>query len=104
MISFDIFLIGLLVVSTLPGLVTEAVKKLMTEHNVAYRANTLSAIVALFLSAIIGIGYVVLANVAFTAQIVVCIVALVFMSWLCAMVGYDKVVQVIGQFKTPGKD
>ena len=40
----------------------------------------------------------------FNTQIVTCMVAQVFMSWLCAMVGYDKVIQAISQFKTNGED
>lgn len=94
--NIEIFLGGLMIVSTLTGLVTEAVKKILTEHDVTYRANTLAGIVATVLSAAIGCGYCLMNNIAFSAQIIVCIVALVFMSWLCAMVGYDK---VIGQLK-----
>lgn len=100
MINFEVFLFGLLMTSALTGLVTEAVKKILAEHNVAYRANTLAGIVSLLLSAAIGAAYVVLTGTAFTSQIVVYLIAHVFMSWLCAMVGYDKVIQTIGQFKT----
>jgi microcompartment protein CcmK/EutM len=96
----DIFLLGLMAVSTLTGLVTEAVKKILMEHNINYRANTVAAIVSAVLSVGVSIGYLVLMSIGFSAQIVVCIVALVFMSWLCAMVGYDK---VIGLFKTNKK-
>lgn len=92
MIKFEVFLIGLMVVSTLTSLVTEAVKKILVEYNVKYRANTLVGIVAAVLSAAIGIGYVVIASIGFSAQVVVCLIALVFLSWLCAMVGYDKVI------------
>ena len=99
MISFEVFLIGLLVVSTLTGLATEAVKHILSACNVKYQANVLSGIVALVLSAAVGIGYIFLAHVGFTAQSIVSLVALAFMSWLSAMVGYDKVIQVIGQFK-----
>ena len=101
MITFDVFLIGLMVISTLTGLVTEAIKKIMAEHNATYKSNTLAGIVAAILSAAIGSGYVILTGITFTAQIIVCIVALVFMSWLCSMVGYDK---VIGQFKNMKKE
>ena len=101
MITFDIFLIGLLVISTLTSLVTEAVKKILVELKVNYHANLLAGIVATILSAAIGAGYVIIVELAFTAQIIVCIIALVFMSWLCAMVGYDK---VIGQFKNIKED
>lgn len=101
MITFETCLFGLLIVSTLTGLTTEAVKKILTEHNVEYRANTLAGIVAFVLSLALGTGYVILSDITFTAQVVVCVIAETFMSWLCAMVGYDKVIQTIGQFKTP---
>lgn len=104
MVSFEIFLLGLMVISTLTGLVTEAVKTVLTEHNVTYRANTLAGVVALVLSLAVGIGYIVLTNVGFTTQTVVYLIAMVFMSWLCAMIGYDKVVQAISQFKTERKE
>ena len=104
MITFEIFLLGLLVTSTITGLVTEAVKKILTEHNKTYRANTLAGIVALGMSASIGSAYLVLTNSAFTPQIIVYLIGLVFMSWLCAMVGYDKVIQAISQFKMDEKD
>lgn len=96
MITMDIFLLGLLVISTLTGLTTEAVKKILTEHNVAYRANTVAGIVATVLSVGVGIGYSIIAGISFSAALVVYIIALMFMSWLCSMVGYDK---VIGLFK-----
>lgn len=104
MINFQTFILGMLVSSTLTGLATEGVKKILTEKNKPYYANTLAGIVALVVSALIGIGYVLLMNIAFTTQVVVCLIALVLMSWLCAMVGYDKVIQAISQFKTNPKD
>lgn len=100
MVSFEVFLLGLMIVSTLTSLVTEAVKKILTEYNVTYRANTLAGIVSAVLSASIGTGYTLVTGNSFTAQTIVCIIALVFLSWLCAMVGYDK---VIGMFKTIDK-
>lgn len=104
MINIEIFLFGLLFTSTLTGLVTEAVKTILKEHDISYRANTLAGIIAAILSAAIGIGYFIVANAAFTAHVTVCLIALIFMSWLCAMVGYDKVVQAISQFKTSKKE
>ena len=96
MITMDIFLLGLMIVSTLTGLTTEAVKKIFTEYGIAYRANTVAGIVAAVLSIGVAVGYLIIAGIAFSAAIVVCVIALVFMSWLCSMVGYDK---VIGLFK-----
>jgi putative Mn2+ efflux pump MntP len=91
----DIFLIGLMIVSTLTGLVTEAIKKIVAERNVAYRPNTVAGIVAAILSAGIGVGYTILSGITFTAQIGVYIVALTFMGWLGAMVGYDKITDLL---------
>ena len=104
MVNFEVFLLGLMITSTLTGLVTEAIKKILTEHNKMYRANTLAGLVSLVLSTAVGTGYIVLTHTAFTSQIIVYVIALVFMSWLCAMVGYDKVIQAISQFKMVGKD
>lgn len=101
MVNLETFLVGLMIISTLTSLVTEAVKKILTEHNKGYRANTLAGIVAVVLSIAIGAGYGILSKVTFSAQFVVCIIALMFMSWLCAMVGYDK---VIATFKSNKKD
>lgn len=100
MVNFEVFLFGLLMTSALTGLMTEAVKKILTEHNINYHANTLAGIVSLILSAAIGVAFVVLTGTTFTSQIVVYLIAHVVMSWLCAMVGYDKVIQTISQFKT----
>ena len=104
MIGLETFMLGLLLTSTLTALVTEAVKKILVEYNKSYRANTLAGIIALVLSVGVGIAYVNMNNIAFDTQIITCLVAQVFMSWLCAMVGYDKVIQAISQFKTNGKD
>lgn len=99
MINFQMFLLGLLISSTITSLATEAVKKVLIEKNKTYHANILAGIVALIVSALIGVGYVLLIAIPFTTQVIVTIVALVLLSWLCAMVGYDKVIQAIGQFK-----
>lgn len=104
MISFEIFLIGLLIISTFVSLVTEAVKKILVERNVTYHANSLVGIVAIVLSVAVSVGYAVLTKTPFTAQICVYVILMVFMSWLCSMVGYDKVIQAIKQFKTDEKD
>ena len=100
MISLHVFMLGVLIASTLTGLATEAIKKILAEHDKSYYANTLAGIVSVILSVAIGIGYMMLSSISFNSQAIVYLVALVFISWLCAMVGYDKVVQAISQFKT----
>ena len=100
MISLHVFMLGVLVTSTMTGLATEAIKKILAEYSKNYYANTLAGIVSVILSVAIGVGYMMISGISFTSQSIIYLVALVFISWLCAMVGYDKVVQAISQFKT----
>lgn len=93
------FATGLFIVSALVGLITEAIKKIMAEHNKTYSANTLAGIVALVLSSAVGVAYVFYTGAVFTVPVVLDIVVFVIGSWLCAMLGYDKVVQTLSQIK-----
>lgn len=102
MITMDIFLLGVMIVSTFTGLVTEAIKKIVAERTGTYRPNTIAGIVAAILSAGLGIGYTILAGISFTAQIVVYIVALIFIGWLGAMVGYDKITDLFNKTNKKG--
>lgn len=104
MITFETFIIGVTIVSAFAGLVTEAVKKILKEFNAKYHANTLAGIVTSVLAAGLGTSYVILSGLAFTLSTVTCIAGLAFVSWLVSMVGYDKVMQTINQFKNDGKD
>lgn len=98
MVTIDTFLLGLMITSTLTSLVTEAIKKVLTEYGVHFKSNTLAGVISLVLSAAIGVAYATIASLEITAAFVICMIALMIMSWLCAMVGYDKVVQTIRQF------
>lgn len=97
--TLDIFLLGLLIVSTLTGLFTEGIKKWLQERNKTYYSNALAGYVAVGLSVFVGVAYVILAEATLNAQMAVYLIALMLLSWLSAMVGYDKVIQAISQFK-----
>lgn len=99
MITGDIFMMGLAAVSVATGLVTEGVKQLLNLLKVNYNSNIISGIVALLLAAGVGISYIAITGIGFTAGPIVSLVILALASWLCAMVGYDKVVQLINQLK-----
>ena len=101
--EFEIFSVGLLVVSILTGLSTEAIKMLYDERKKKYKANTIAGVVAVLISILVGAGYMVVMNISFTPQFGVMLFALAFLSWLCAMLGYDKVIQSIKQYKTKRK-
>ena len=90
------FLISALaLISVLTSLTVEALKKLLGDKIKSY--NLLAAIVAVVLTIAVSVGYLIYTGTAFTAQIGVIIVALIFLSFLAATVGYDKVVQMLKQ-------
>ena len=97
--NIEVALMLLMIVSTLTGLVTEAVKKVLQEGNVSYKPNLLAGLVAAALSVGVSATYLVLTETVLNAQMAVYLIALVFLSWLSSMVGYDKVIQTISQLR-----
>ena len=71
----------------------------MDERGTKYYSNALAGYVAIGLSIAVGIAYIILVGAVLNAQTAVYLIALILLSWLCAMVGYDKVMQAIAQFK-----
>lgn len=102
MVTHEIFLLGLLIVSVLTGLFTEAVKEWLNERGMKYYANALAGYISVILSVMLATGYVIMTETAFNAKMAVYLIALMLLSWLGAMVGYDKVIQAISQFKGKG--
>lgn len=98
--KLDMFAFALLVVSTLTGLVVQAIKAMLAEnHIVMKKPNTVAGIVAIVLAVLLGVGWVLYTGAVWSVQLVLLLVALGFLSWLCAMLGYDKVMQTLAQIK-----
>ena len=90
------FLISALaIISGLTSLTVEAIKKILGDRK--YSSNLLAAIVAVILTVAVSAGYLVYFSISLTPQIVVIIIALVFLAFLASTVGYDKVVQLFKQ-------
>lgn len=97
--TFEIFMMGLLLVSVLTGLFMEAIKGWLLERGKKFYYNALAGYVAAVLSVLVSAGYLIITETAFNLKMAVYLIALVLLSWLAAMVGYDKVIQSITQFK-----
>lgn len=97
--TFEIFMAGLLLVPVLTGLFTEAIKGWLSERGKKFYCNALAGYVAAGLSVLVSAGYLIITETAFNLKMAVYLIALVLLSWLAAMVGYDKVIQSITQFK-----
>ena len=93
--TIQIFLVLLMAVSILVSLTVEALKKMHDN----FPSNIMAAIVSIVISIVVGICYSIITNITFDAQLVIYLIALTFLSWLCAMLGYDKVVQALKQIK-----
>lgn len=92
------FLLSVLAgISALTTLTVEGIKKILDEKQVHYSSNVLAIIVALTLTIVGSLLYLIYFNITVTAQVVVIIICLVFLSFLTATVGYDKIKQLIEQ-------
>lgn len=88
---------ALAAISVLTSLTVEAMKKLLGENIKSY--NLLAAIVSVVLTIAVSIGYLVYTGTTFTTQILVIIIALVFLALLSSTLGFDKVKQMIEQLE-----
>lgn len=92
------FLLSVLaLISALTTLTVEGIKKLLDEKGKKYSSNILAVIVSLTLTLISSVLYIVYFSIAVTPQVIVLIICLVFLSFLVATVGYDKIKQLLEQ-------
>ena len=86
---------ALAVVSAAIVLTVEGIKKIMDSVGKDCNSTILAVIVSFVLSIGSSVGYVVYNSMQVDAKLIVMIIAFVFLSFLCATVGYDKVVKEI---------
>lgn len=92
-ISFLIIALG--VISTCTVLTVEGVKKILDSMKKTYNATILAVIVSVVLSIGSSVCYLIYNSIQPNAQAIVEIIILVFLSFLCSTVGYDKVIKEI---------
>ena len=95
--TVEVFISILFTVSLVNGLVTQAVKKIFDDMEWVYCSNILAGIVSVVISGFVCYAHAMFSNVIFNEVIAITYIALIVMSWVCAMVGYDKVVQTVKQ-------
>lgn len=97
--TLTLFMALLVILAVCVSLITEAVKKFLDEAGVKYSSNVVVLVVAL----LVGAGGTALMylfmGIAFTPPNIVCIVLMAVAVWVGAMVGYDKVIQMMEQLK-----
>ena len=97
--NVNLFLILLSAFSVISGLITEAIKKMLSDKaNFSY--NVIALIVALVVGTV-GCGlYYQLNTIPFTANNIIYMILMGFASGLTSMVGFDKLKQTIEQIVT----
>lgn len=95
---------ALLIVSLVTNLTVEGIKKLLDEASVKYSSNLLAVIVAIVVSGAVSAIYLIMNDIAFTLKIGVQIVVIMYLGFLISTVGYDKIIQMIGQIKSSEND
>lgn len=83
----------LTVCSVLTSLITQALKKMMTIK----KPTITAAIVSVVVGIAVPVGYIIINKMPFMAQDSVYVISLVVLTWLCATLGYDKVIEAIKQ-------
>ena len=97
--TITLFMTLLVVLAVAVSLLTEAVKKLFEGTKFTYPSNVLVLIVSIIVGiAGTAIAYVSL-EIAFTPPNVMGMLLMAVAVWVGSMVGYDKVLQMIEQFK-----
>ena len=92
------FLISALaLISVLTSLTVEAIKKLLNEKQIPYSSNLLAVIVAVLLTIAVSVCYILYFAIPITVQVIITVVALAFLSFLGATVGFDKIKQLLEQ-------
>lgn len=89
---------ALLAISVVTSLTVEGIKKIFDACKKNCPSNLVAIIVSVLITVIASVIYVVVKNIPFSFLLVVEIVALVFLSFLVATLGYDKVMQMLKQF------
>lgn len=96
--TIEIFMAMLFVVSVANSLITEAVKKCFDSFEKTYSSNIIAGIVSAAVGGFMCYWHFIYSGASETNEILILsYVSFVAVSWICAMVGYDKVVQAINQ-------
>ena len=95
--SGEFLLKALALISGLTTLTVEAIKKLLNDKQVQYSSNLLAAIVAVILTLCVSVAYVLYFAVPLNVQVIISVIALIYLSFLCATIGFDKIKQLIEQ-------
>lgn len=89
--TVTVFTTMLMLISALTSLFTEGIKKVVNVKN----PNIVAICVSIVLTVLVGVTYPILSETSYTMQYIVSMCWECILASLCAMVGYDKVIQTL---------
>lgn len=93
----NLLISALAIISVLTTLTVEAIKTILDERKKTYSSNVLAVCVSIGITLIGSTLYIIYNSVPVTPQVVVVIIALIYLSFLTATVGFDKIKQLLKQ-------
>lgn len=93
--NITFFVSALAIIAAATALTVEGIKNVLKSMDKDCNSTVFAVIVSVVLSIGASIGYIIYTSTAVTAPLIVLIIAFAFLSFLCATVGYDKVVKEI---------
>lgn len=97
--SISFLTTALLIVSVITNLTVEGIKNLLNGTSVKYSSNVLAAIVSVLVSCAVSVIFLIMTDTVFTPKVGVEIMVLMYLGFLVATVGYDKVLQMFKQIQ-----
>ena len=95
--TVELFMTMLFAVSVANGLLTESIKKVLDEFEKTYSSNVIAGMVSVCIGGFTCYAHAMFSGIEVNDLLVITYIAFVIMSWVCAMVGYDKVMQAVKQ-------
>ncbi len=86
-------------ISSLIAVSVQAIKKVLDSMKKQYNSTVLAVAVSIVLSIGCSVGYIVYNSIGISAQVIIGVVAFTYLSFLCATVGYDKVIEIFKKGK-----
>ena len=97
--TITLFITILTAGSVVSSLLTEAIKKWYANAGKEYSANVIALIDAVVIGGGVTSAVYMLMEIPWTVNNIICLAGMVVTTWICSMIGYDKVMQLAKQLK-----
>ncbi|MDO5572964.1 MAG: hypothetical protein Q4G60_03180 [bacterium] len=102
--TLELFLGLLTICAAITAMMTQALKKVFEDKQLTYSSNMIALVVAIVIGLSVSAVAYLLLDIPFSALNIIMMFLLAAGNWLGAMVGYDKVMQLITQISKTGGD